>query len=350
MKTYDLYDRILGGLVMSGIGDALGAPAEGFSQREIEEEFGRLEGFVDASANEIFKAHHAAEITGNSSQLVETVKAAVDAGGKLTVADAAGALVRWSDNWPEHYSCCADETTKEAAAALKAGADPYTTGKTGKLWGRGTSNGAAVRAAAAGLLHPGDPDSAAQSAAVIAAPSHGTQHAYSGACAVACAVSAALAEGADVWKVLRAALDGARRGRQAGLREGRAALGPDTLERMADALTQALLPDTVPQLERALNELLGDETCSALGAAAGVLALFAAAGGDPVKAVNSSVNFGGDTSALGFLSGMLAGALGGCSALPQGLCSEFRKRNPRVSYEKLAQDLVCISRTAAPAT
>ena len=67
MKAYSLKDRILGSLISSGIGDALGAAVEGFSPAEIRSEFGRVTGFVDPSGNMISPDNQEGEITDDSS-------------------------------------------------------------------------------------------------------------------------------------------------------------------------------------------------------------------------------------------------------------------------------------------
>lgn len=343
MKTYDLYDRIFGSLVTAGIGDAFGAPAEAFSQQEIKEAFGRITKFEDPSSNEISPDNNVAEITDDSSQLVEMAKAMIAAKGKLTTRDAANALIAWSENWPKYYPRNAGETTRHIITGLKNGEDPLEMAKVGKIWGRGSTNGAVMRIASAGLVNPGNLDGAVQSAVAMTSPSHGTQHAYAAASAVACAIAEAVTEHADVWTVLRAALYGARKGQQIGLKETREALGPDVLERMVTAVTEAALTDDMESLEKRLNELMGDETFAAQGATAVALAMFAAAGGEPMKAIYSCANFGGDTDTLGCIAGMIAGALNGTEKIPKEIYEQFREANPHLPYEELAEGLYQIA-------
>ncbi len=345
MESYDLHDRILGSLITAGIGDAFGAPAEAFSREEIREAFGRITKFEDPSSNIISPDNHVGEITDDSSQLVEMAKAMIKAKGKLTTKDAADALVAWSENWPKYYPRNAGETTRHIIKGLKNGEDPLKLAREGRIWGRGCTNGAVMRVAAAGLIHPGNWDGAVDSAVVMTSPSHGTQHAYAAACAAACAVAEAVTEHADVWSIIRAALYGARRGHEIGLRDTREALGPDVLERTVTAVTAALMADNMEELETALDKLMGDETFAAQGAAAVALAMFAGAEGDSMKAIYSCANFGGDTDTLGCIAGMIAGALNGCKGIPEDIYEKFRQSNPQLNYEELAEGLYEIACT-----
>ena len=227
MHSYDLYDRVLGSLMTAGIGDALGAPAEGFSRQEIADTFGRIVKFEDASHNAISPDNLVGEVTDDTSQMIEMAKAVIRAGGNLTVDGAGQALLNWSRNWPKYYPRNAGGTTKHVILALERGEDPVRIGKLGKLPYRGATNGAVMRVAAAGLIHPGDLDGACRTAITMTVPSHGTQHGFGGACAVACAIAGAgkpfrlagaesgrirCEAGAGLWRTARPCCTGPQRG------------------------------------------------------------------------------------------------------------------------------------------
>lgn len=343
MGNYDLHDRILGSLIVSGIGDASGAPVEAFSQEEIKKTFGRIEKFESPSLNEISPDNDRAEITDDSSQLIEMAKAMIRTQGQLTTRDAADALLAWSENWPKYYPRNAGQTTIHIIEGLKNGEDPSALACEGRIWGRGCTNGAVMRIAPAGLINPGNLDGAINSAVAMTSASHGTQHAYSAACAIACAVAEAVTKDSDVWSVIRAAQYGARRGKEIGLRDTREALGPDVSERISTAVTAALMTSNIEEAESVLNGLMGDESFAAQGAAAIALALFAAADGDSMKAIYSCVNFGGDTDTLGCIAGMIAGAMNGTESIPEEVYKQFRQSNPAVNYEELAEGLYRIA-------
>ena len=199
MEQYSLKDRILGCLFSAGMGDAMGGPSETYSQKEIRDKFGGwITGFMPPGDNALVKGNEIGEVTDDTSQMYEMGLAIVKSGGKLTVKDAADALVGWSKKYPKYYPRNAGATTRFVIEELLNGDDPEAVGKRGGNYRRGTSNGCAMRVASAGLIHPGDLDGAIREAIIMTKPSHGTQHAYSGACAIACGISEALNEDSDL--------------------------------------------------------------------------------------------------------------------------------------------------------
>ena len=148
----NLHDRVLGSLLGAGIGDALGAPTEGMSAEEIADRFGsRVVDFEDGSDNYYALGNDVAEVTDDASQTYEMARAVAECRGRLTVDAAAQALVRWSESYPKYYPRNAGPTTSQVIEALRAGGDPVELGMLGRRFERGTSDGAAMRVAAAGL-------------------------------------------------------------------------------------------------------------------------------------------------------------------------------------------------------
>lgn len=347
MKAYSLKDRILGSLISSGIGDALGAAVEGFSPAEIRSEFGRVTGFVDPSGNMISPDNQEGEITDDSSQLVEMAKVVIETGGRPTTADAAKAILNWSENWPKYYPRNAGNTTKHVIEALREGQDPQEVALIGKFWERGNTNGCVMRIAPAGLIHPGDLEGAIETAVVLTSPSHGTQNAYSSACAVSCAIAEAMTENSTVWSVVRAAMYGARRGEAIGIENTREALGASLCERAVHALSAVSGCQNMLEAEENVCTLMGDETFTATGTVAVALAMFAAADGDTMNTLLSCVNMGGDADTVACVAGMIAGAFNGCDAIDANLYEEFRRVNVNIDYETLADGLERITRKGA---
>lgn len=340
MKQYDLFDRVLGCLVTAAMGDAIGAPAEAMSRDEICQKYGgRIETFVDGSDNPYALGNAVAEVTDDASQMYEMAKAVVSCGGNLTIRAAADAIIRWSESYPKYYPRNAGPTTSHVIQDLKDGRDPAEAGRVGMVYGRGTSNGAAMRVAGAGLAHPGNFEKAIETAVTMCAPSHGTQHAYAGACAIACGIAEAMTENADVFSTLRACLYGAKQGEAIGLRTARNAAGASVAGQIGRAIAAALEADDMLEAERSVEAAVGCDGSiqSSVSAACG---LFAAAGGDPAKTILGGANIGGDTDTIACIAGMLAGALRGFSSLPADWYPIFRAANPALAFEPLAHDFV----------
>lgn len=198
MEQAELYDRILGSLATGCIGDALGAPTEQRSIDEIRSTWGgRVERFYAPPDDAPYgRGRRAGQITDDSSQMLYLVDAYIEHHGLLTPAAVAEALLRWADN-PEYFPRFAGPSTRASVDRLRAGEDPTHTGRIGRLTKEGTSNGAAIRVAPAGLANPGDPEAAVQDALVTCLPSHATNLAISGAACVAAALGIFLAAGGD---------------------------------------------------------------------------------------------------------------------------------------------------------
>ena len=345
MNHEQLYDRILGCLVTAGMGDAIGAPSEAMSRAEILEKFGGpIDTFLDGGENAYAYGNLVGEVTDDASQMYEMAKAVIACGGKLTVEAAAQALVTWSESYPKYYPRTAGPTTSYVINELKAGKDPIATGLVGHVYGRGTSNGAAMRVAAAGLCRPGDLDYAVRTAVTMTAPSHGTQHAYAGACWIAAGIAAAIG-GAGLYGVLKACLYGAEEGERIGRAEARTASGPRLQPKLLQAVECALSSRSVEEAGQKIEALIGNDGSIQPSVAAAV-GLFAAAEGDPARTILGGANIGGDTDTIACIAGMLAGAYAGFSALPQGWYATFRSANPTLDFESAAERLTVIAQNA----
>lgn len=345
MRDQRLYDRILGCMVTAGMGDAIGAPSEAMSRAEIHEKYGGpITTFLDGGDNAYAYGNFIGEVTDDSSQMYEMAKAVISTGGKLTVEAAAKALVVWSESYPKYYPRNAGPTTSHVIDDLKAGKDPIAVGKVGYVYGRGTSNGAAMRVAAAGLCKPGDLDYAVRTAITMTSPSHGTQHAYAGACCISAGIAAAL-DGADLYKVIQACLYGAEEGERLGVLETRIASGPRLLPKIFQAVECAISSHSVDEAGQKMEAAIGNDGSIQVSVAVAV-GLFAAAHGDPAATILGGANIGGDTDTIACIAGMLAGAYSGFSALPEGWYDIFKAANPTLDFETVSKELTAICERA----
>lgn len=344
-----LYDRILGCLVTAGIGDGMGAPTEAMSRWEIQEKYGRITGFVDGSTNLIALGNRPAEITDDTSQMYEMVKEVIRTGGRLTAADAGAALVRWSESWPRYYPRNAGPTTRNVIELLKAGQDPRAVGRLGGRYEQGTSNGAVMRVAGAGLCNPGDLPGAVKTAIAMTECSHGTQIAFSAACAIACGIAQALTEACDLHSIIRACVFGARQGEEIGLQTARRAAGARVLPMILRAVTLAYQAQGMQQAEELLCDEMGTDSAAIAQTCALAVGLFVAADGDSVKTVLGAANLGGDTDTIACVAGMLAGARNGYKALPPDWRSAFEAANPQLDLAWAAGELTRIAGEKAAA-
>ena len=344
MHKYSLYDRILGSLTVVGIGDAIGAPTEAMSRQEIEKKYvGRITTFMDGHDNPYALGNKIGEVTDDASQMYEMALAIAATGGKLTVEAAAEAIINWSRNFPKYYPRNAGPTTRSVIVEILAGKDPIEVGMIGGTYDRGTSNGAAMRVAAAGLAHPGDWAKAADTAITSCRPSHGTQHAFAGACAIACGISEAVTENAQISSILRACLYGAQQGHAAGIKTARKACGPTVYNRIMKAIEIGYAYVDMETAERRLEEEIGNDG-SIQNSTAVAIGLFLAADGDPVKTVLGRANIGGDSDTIACIAGTLAGAYKGYEAIPLEWRQIFEQVNVQLKFKDVAERLTDIAK------
>lgn len=342
--VYDLYDRVLGSMVAAGMGDALGVPGEAYGRDEILQEYGGpIDHFMGPGNNIYGEGNLPAEVTDDSSQMYEMAKAIIVTGGELTVQAAADALVNWTKQYPKYYPRNAGPTMSNWVKEYLAGGDPLELAKKGKAYGRGVSNGCAMRVAPAALCNPGDWDGAIHTAVTMTSVSHGTQHAYAGACAIACAISEAMTETPQISSVVKAAVYGAREGEKIGLKEARRAYGPGVLPRLMTAIDCAYRASDADEASMLLEEMVGcnGDIQPTVGIAIG---LFIANDGDPIKTISAAANIGGDTDTFACIAGMIAGAYKGFKSIPKDWYEEFKKANPLLDFEWAAGELTKIAK------
>lgn len=347
-RTYDhdrLYDHILGSLATAALGDALGAATEQHTTDEIVEKFGGLLRELRAPSSETLShGNRAGQITDDTSQMFALVEALIETDGELTEEAWIKALLHWAATSPEAFAM--GPTTRPLLEALAAGQDSSNIGRspnsTRKLTSFGTTNGAAMRIAPAGLVWPGDIERAVQLAWTTSRPTHDTQIAAAGAGAIAAGVAHALTPGADVFSVTQACLAGARLGEAIGIQQGRRVPGPSIIRRIELAVDEALratnLQDALNRIEASVgNSVMMVESMPA------AIGVFVAAQGDPFETVVGGANIGNDSDTIAAMAGALAGALRGIGAVPPALFAIVKAANSQ-NIEGLATSLTAIAR------
>src|SRR4051794_15252506 len=204
--------HILGCLYGVAVGDAMGT-APYLVRSESVAKLGRISDFLTPpDEHQIHRGFRRGQVTDDTEQTVALAEAII-ADGAVTVEGVARAIVGWYDRVGGEGAPWVGPSTRRAVQAIKAGADPHTTGRFG------TTNGAAMRVAPAGCIHPGDIPAAVEAAARACQPTHYTAVAVSCAAAVAAAVAAGIVPGATLDSVLDAACAGAEQGGAYGHRE-----------------------------------------------------------------------------------------------------------------------------------
>jgi ADP-ribosylglycohydrolase len=356
VQQQQLEDRIFASLALAGMGDALGAPTEQWSIAEIYAAHGGpVARFVTPPADTFAGANGGAcaEVTDDASQMYYLAQALARSGGALDRDGWIACLLDWAEHSPK--AGFMGPSTAGIVQALREGRDPGAVGVIGasrrKMTTIGTTNGAAMRVAPVGLLHPAQPRIACVQALATCLPSHDTDVAISAACAIAAATAAA-AGGAGLDGVIAAALDGGAQGEQLAARHARLVAGPNFLARTRMAL--AIVEDmhaapASPQRDRRFLERLEREVGNSVLAAESVpsaLAIVAYAAADPTHTIVLAASAGNDTDSIATMAGAIVGAMHGRQALPQDMLAQFCAVNAAYGLERLAAQLAQLAHGA----
>jgi ADP-ribosylglycohydrolase len=328
--TASRFDRVLGSLCLAGMGDALGAQTEQWTIDEIAEQHGGLvTAFGNPPPDTFAGANNGkrAEVTDDASQMYDLAKALADAGGRLDRSGWIKCLLDWAATSPK--AGFMGPSTASIVKALQDGDDVQRVGTIGtslrKMSTVGNTNGAAMRVAPCGLIHPGDLVAACEQTFITCLPSHDTDVAVSSACCIAAAAAQALVT-PDLESVIAAALRGAVIGEQIAMARVRKVPGPRFVTRLEMALEIARAARDDRRFLRELEHSVGNSVLAAesVPAAIGILAYAKA---DPLRTIALAASIGNDTDSIATMAGAISGAMVGAARLPAELYREFRLVN-----------------------
>jgi ADP-ribosylglycohydrolase len=339
-----VYDRILGCLATAAIGDAMGSATEQWATHEIIAHYGTHIRELHTPPPDTWAAgNQAGELTDDVSMMFAFAQAILDSGGHLTTEQWVRALLHWADT--SRMAHMMGPTTSTIVEAIREGRDPTTVGTVNETERQvtrlGSSNGAAMRIAPAGLIHPGDVKGAVQEALVSCLPTHNTQIGISAAAAIAAGVAEGIMPDADVFSVARACLAGASFGEELGILYARHIAGPSVPCRIELAISLATRACSFAEALELLRGYLGCSVAAA-DSVPTAIGLFVYAGGDPLESVAGGANIGDDTDTIACIAGALAGALRGFKAIPQDLYHTLRTVND-IDIERIASGLAEIA-------
>jgi ADP-ribosylglycohydrolase len=198
---------------------------------------------------------------------------------------------------------------REAAANIRRGVLPPESGQFNTY---AASDGAAMRAAPAGIVAAGDPKLAAQLAERDAEISHWGEGVW-GAQAVAAAVSVAMARG-SVEDIFDAGMQQAPKGSWLAHNFAQAAAIIEKHDRNLHAAWMELH-----------QVLRGEYKASVPEAVVSAFAVFLLTGGDFQNGIVYSGNWGRDSDTIGAIAGALAGAVGGLAIIPEDWVARVRQ-------------------------
>ncbi|NRQ35354.1 ADP-ribosylglycohydrolase family protein [Nonomuraea sp. NN258] len=330
----DVQQRVRGCLLGGAIGDALGAPIEFQSLREIRRNYGK--NGIDAYVTDW--RGKAGLITDDTQMTLFTVEGLVR-GGERPVAAMREAYLRWLDTQnhsapppqdrPHRTGWLREErwlySRRAPGNACLSGLrhsfpGPAPLGVPGPVNGNSKGCGTVMRSAPFGLVSPGDPRAAFELAAACAQITHGHVTGYLAAGAFA-AIVARLTAGAELRAAVQDGLDllSAYPGHE------------ETSAAVRAAVTLAGGADHTPEAVESLGGAWVAEEALAIGV------YCALAEPSIERALLLSVNHSGDSDSTGSVCGNLLGARHGADALP---ARWLRDLEGRETIERLADALV----------
>ena len=327
-----LYEHILGGMYGQALGDAWAMPAM-LSPQATWDLHG---GWIDTlrSAPDSHPVHHglpAGRITDDTEQAFALAQAILE-DGQVTPEGAARAVVAWYDRIDGDHSPYVGPSTRRAVLALKSGGDLHETGS------RGDTNGASMRVAPVGLIHPGDVEGAVEDAWRSCIPTHNTDIAISGAAAVAGAIAEALRPGTSLDEIVGAGQRAADLGRQYGCPW----MGASVSRRidLAVEIARSRLPERARLQE--IYDVIGCTLAisESVPAAFGVLVM---AEGSPQRTAMYAAGLSGDADTVAAMACAIAGAWKGVEAFDRGVLAKLREANPEYDFEATAKGLLAVA-------
>lgn len=328
-----LFTKIYGSLAGLAIGDALGFPVHDMSKEEIQK---RYDGLVDRMLpafddDFIHIGYKAGQVTDDTILSLVTADILLQTNGNPAIDDVVKSLGEWALKNEQLWSQgeVFGDTTKASfqhmidCVASGISWEPDLTRGYATV---GSSNGAVMRIAPAGMANPGKPERACEIVFPLIFPTHRTDIAISAACGQAAAVAEALREGSTIISVAQAAIKGADYGDSLGKEKAyiipsasvarRIELAVELADKKADPLEAAYL----------IEDMIGSYLPAAetLPAAIGV---FYACEGDPLLTMKIAASIGGDTDTVASIAGAVAGAFTGIEGIPMEMLNFVEKVN-----------------------
>ena len=310
-----LLDRVYGSLLGGLIGDAMGAPVEGWHYADIEAKRGLVDTFEGAG-------------TDDSAVKLIICQALIRHGGHITADQLAESFLAN----PQYYNLFYIPV-RNMYHKLKDGLClPMDAG-----YGNMQSSSSAMAISPMGLINACNPRQAAIETFDAASLVHSGPAAFcrDGACAMAAAVAQAMVPGTTIDEIIEAAT--------AYLHPRSAAF---MIGRVGEVMALARkLNDYRAFREAFYARYLYDVICDSRETIPAALAIFCLSGGDPVKCIINAANFGRDADTIASMVGAIAGAYTGVAGLKREWVARIEAGGDE--QRKLAEQMTALIKTRA---
>lgn len=310
-----LYDKIRGCMIGGLVGDAMGAPTERLTYKEIEEKFGEVSDFEGGG-------------TDDSAIKAALCKAIYDNEGYVTADEFAASILETKDQFYNYYWVPVANMFHKIESKLCL---PVYAGM-----GNMQSSSSAMGISPMGIINACNPRQAAIETFDVAGLIHAGESTFcrDGACAMAAAVAEAMSPNATVESVLDAST---------------AYLHKTSSAEMISVIGSVLslakeTKDYKVFREKFYETYLMDIISDSRETVPCVLALFYLAEGDPIKSIVYGANFGRDSDTIATMVGAMAGAFKGSIGLKPEWIEKVEINNPEYKETISKLTKVTISR------
>jgi len=306
-----LMDRILGCLLGGVIGDAMGAPAEGKTYEQIQEEIGWIDDFEGSG-------------TDDSALRLILCDAIISGGGWATADEFAASFLKYKERFHRLFYIPVKNMFHKIESKL---ALPVNAG-----YGNMHSSSSAMCISPIGIINAGDPRQAAAEAFEVASLIHAGASSFcrDGACAIAAAVAEAMNPASTLETVIEAST---------------AYLHLLSAREMIDCINKVVgfvrRDKEYEEFRKwhygnCLRDIISDSRETVPCA----LGVFILAQGRPEKAIPLAANMGRDADTIGTMVGGITGAFAGRSQIPQPWAA--KAIGEEIDQLKLAEDLASV--------
>lgn len=344
-----MINKIKGCIIGAAIGDAMGAPAEAKSPLQIQKTYnGKITDLVTPDETSPSKNRKAGEFTDAFSIPYELINLLIQNKGEISKKVGEEALINWSKT--TYFPTFAGMTTKKVINNLinetKISSWEYAGHLGNKLY-KGhyyalSSNGAGVKSFPIGLINHNNIEKTIQDTVEITMASHDDPLSISGACAISAAIAKATDTNATIPDIIDTAIYASKKGEQ--LARQRKDIwtypGPSVTKRIELAQNIILSPGSKEERIQLLADTIGSGPAIAETVPV-ALAIFALNKGQIKESIIDAINLGDESSAIGSITGSLAGTYKGYDQYCEMMEEKLNKIN-NINLSKLSLDFAQI--------
>lgn len=313
----NILDAIYGCLIGGAIGDALGAPVEGWYYTEIRAKYGKLEEFLPFNTG--YSVGLPGTVTDDTILRHLLCYTIAQKGGRVTPDDYGRV---WIEKMNPNRLWLSERIVYNK---LKIGMNPWDSGK-----GTPPAGCASMAIAPIGIINAGNPNQAYQDGWNIAFVNQDNEN-RDGAATLAAAVAAALSPGATVQSIIDAMWQHCSEiYRRAFILTMDMVNASSTVDEFAEKYYARMLDWTWPQLNWKKDHYFSGTSIEIVPQ---VMAILHLTNGDVNQGIIEGASFGRDCDTIGGVVGNILGALQGASAIRSEWIDTVEKANKEYFIE-----------------